>query len=199
MYRTFNKTKSQKMNTGKIWSSYEDDKLMEEIKNNTTLEQIAENHKRSTTSIKFRLKTIACKLYKNGMTIDKIIITLSNNYIKLDKKEIIDYITLNDIRYSSIESNKESDILQNEILQNEITNLKKSIEKMDQKEPKEKEAKEVCTNKMLHDEINDLKKRTKKIENILKDISQKQNKIIEFIDKISFFNFNNGSSSLINI
>jgi hypothetical protein len=70
---------------GKKWSLEEDDHLLEEIENNFTNIEIAQNHDRSEHAIECRIDEIAYKMYQNKISIQKIIYKTKISEEKLSK------------------------------------------------------------------------------------------------------------------
>lgn len=59
-------------NFGKFWSKEEDAKLLSLIEEDATIEEIANEHKRTTGSITSRLRVIVKRLHNDGKTNDEI-------------------------------------------------------------------------------------------------------------------------------
>jgi hypothetical protein len=57
---------------GQAWSSDEENRLLESIKRNTQIKQIAIQHERTPGGITSRLRVIAFNLYKAGTSIEEI-------------------------------------------------------------------------------------------------------------------------------
>jgi hypothetical protein len=82
VYFNLNKIKFRKMeefnkfnltsNAGMRWTNYEEQFLLNQIKENITINDIAVNHKRTTGAINARIKEIAYKMYMNGISIEEI-------------------------------------------------------------------------------------------------------------------------------
>jgi hypothetical protein len=70
---------------GNPWSSEEEEKLLNELQNNITINNISQNHQRTMTGIISRIKQIALKMYNSGTDIGEIIeaTKLSHNEIKI--------------------------------------------------------------------------------------------------------------------
>ena len=91
-------------NVGKKWSEDEQNNLLYEIKKNMSFDEIAKIHKRTETSIKSKLMTIAISLLQKNMNIEEVskIVNLSSDsiqeYMKKypDKKTISVKINLNE-------------------------------------------------------------------------------------------------------
>lgn len=57
---------SEKKNYGAPWTKEEEDKLLQEINENKTVDQISKDHKRSVGGILGKISTIAKKMHDNG-------------------------------------------------------------------------------------------------------------------------------------
>ena len=74
---------------GKRWSIEEDENLKKEITNNLNVDEIAINHQRTVTSIKFRKLELAYKEYEKGQT-DSPIICLK---FKINHEDLYNWIS----------------------------------------------------------------------------------------------------------
>jgi hypothetical protein len=96
---------------GLLWTNEEEEKMLNEMKENKTIEYISEEHKRTTSAIYSRLKLIAEKMHNEGKMKDEIKNTLNllpiekiNNVIDKKKKRIKkEKNIMNDIKKNLIE------------------------------------------------------------------------------------------------
>lgn len=75
------------INMGNKWEKDEDNILLEELKKNTDIKSIADNHQRTIGSIKSRIKLIAYNMYMQNIQMREII-----NITKLNEEVIRDII-----------------------------------------------------------------------------------------------------------
>ena len=75
------------INMGSRWYQDEDNILLEELKKNTDIKLIADNHQRTIKAIKCRIKLIAYNMYMQNIQMHEII-----NITKLNEKVIRDII-----------------------------------------------------------------------------------------------------------
>lgn len=75
------------INMGNKWEKDEDNILLEELKKNTDIKSIADNHQRTIGSIKSRIKLIAYNMYMQNIQMHEII-----NITKLNEEVIRDII-----------------------------------------------------------------------------------------------------------
>ncbi len=108
-------------NAGKYWTEEEEKKLMLEVQNNNSLEEIASNHKRTIRAITARVNHISRKMYEQGTPPEEIasIMNLKAEYVKIAlenmaPKSIVKKVTSKD------------KLILNELI--EIKNLLKSID-----------------------------------------------------------------------
>jgi hypothetical protein len=166
-YKLANPDKDIPSNMGCKWTDAEEQTLLENIKHNIGIEEIAKKHSRTKGAITARLEVIAMRMYnQNIFDIEHIenLTGLSERTIK----DAIDKKGKNEIKFPK--NNKEKD--------NEIINLKIDLQKCNE------EIRELKANvkKLLElesrnkrDDIDDLKKQ---IQNML-DITNIKNDIIE--------------------
>lgn len=85
MYQNIQKLREnpETANVGKKWSEDEINNLLNEIKKNTSMEEIAKIHKRTASSIKSKLFSIAISLIQKNMNVDEVskIVNLTPNEI----------------------------------------------------------------------------------------------------------------------
>jgi hypothetical protein len=92
-------------NLGLKWSIHEEEELLQYLNENKTLEEIARIHKRTVGGIDSRIKTIVCKFLKNGMDLELI-----SNKTNLDKSEILQIKTDNELKLMNKRKEKEKEI-----------------------------------------------------------------------------------------
>jgi len=73
---------------GKSWSSEEENKLLTELQENKSFEDISKSHERTVCGIKCRINKIACKLHEQEKTIEEIGIIC-----KLSEEDVIKQIS----------------------------------------------------------------------------------------------------------
>ena len=69
------------------WSEKEDILLLEELRKDYKIEQIAKNHTRTIEDVQLQIQQLAYTMYKKNVTIDKI-----TDKTKLTKEEICEII-----------------------------------------------------------------------------------------------------------
>ena len=119
-------------NIGSRWTIEEDQKLVKEISNNKSYEEIALEHKRTINGVKSRVIThIIYPKYKDDINnID--FVNISKEY-NIDNETIIKYINKlksNEIIQKSINKNKDDNIIQKSINKK---NILEYLEKLDNK------------------------------------------------------------------
>jgi hypothetical protein len=180
-YKLANPDKEIPSNMGSKWTTTEEQTLLDNLKNDLDIEDIAKKHSRTTGAINARREMIALRLYnENKFAIDKIeVIT------KLNEKTILEAIDRKNKKYKndmncSYNVNMSSDNI--DIINLQI-DLKKCYEEI-------KELKENVKNIMeldsrnKHDDIEDLKKQIQymlDVNNIKNDIVELKNAIISKI------------------
>ncbi len=115
-------------NKGKRWYKSEINQLLDEIKNNISIEQIAITHQRTVKAIKFRLLYIGNTMYKDKIEIDEIL-----KITKVNEDELKKYIEQrektaakgNDIK--SIQTQLTSVINKLDILTSRIEKIEKTM------------------------------------------------------------------------
>jgi ATP-dependent exoDNAse (exonuclease V) alpha subunit len=100
-------------NVGKKWSEDEINNLLVEIKKNLSLDDIAKIHKRTSSSVRSRLFTIAISLIHKNMDIDEV-----SRIVNLSSKSIQDYIEKYPTKKTKTtsESNENKNLTADEIL-----------------------------------------------------------------------------------
>lgn len=88
MLKTKNPGIDYPTNTGKKWTTEEENTLLQELNKNINIGIIAESHNRTVGGIRGRQKTIAYNMYLKNISIDEII-----KKTKLDKEQITETIT----------------------------------------------------------------------------------------------------------
>lgn len=103
----------------KKWSDIEEKLLVELLKQNKTIKEIAKEHGRTEGAIKARQQLIAMELYNNNNTIEEIM-----NITKLSEKEINNYILKKELKeqaMNKINTEKESQYNKNKSNNNNLT------------------------------------------------------------------------------
>lgn len=72
-------------NHGKWWTVEDENKILDELKNNKSVDDISKLLNRTTNSIEDRIEHIALKLYFDGKSLDDILILTKLEEIKLSK------------------------------------------------------------------------------------------------------------------
>lgn len=156
-YKIANPNKDIPINMGCKWTEIEEQALLDNIKNNLDIEEIAKKHSRTQGAINARLEVIAIRLYNHNM---------------FDMEHIQDLTRLNErtIR-EAIDKNKNKPIYEMKNNDVEILNLKEEIKEL---KTSIKNIMDMdCRNK--RDDIDELKKQ---IQNML-DINNIKNDIAE--------------------
>jgi hypothetical protein len=180
-YKLANPDKEIPSNMGSKWTTTEEQSLLDNLKNNLDIEDIAKKHCRTTGAINARREVIALRLYnENKFAIDKIeVIT------RLSEKTILEAIERknkkykNDINYTyNVDRNSDNiDIINLKLdlqrCQEEIKEMKENIKNIMELES--------CNKR---DDIEDLKKQIQymlDVNNIKNDIVELKNAIISKI------------------
>lgn len=183
-YKLANPDKEIPSNMGSKWTTIEEQTLLDNLKNDLDIEDIAKKHSRTTGAINARREVIALRLYnENKFAIDKIeVIT------RLSEKTILEAIERknkkykNDINYT-YNVDRNSDNI-------DIINLKLDLQRCQEEIKEIKELKENVKNIMeldsrnKRDDIEDLKKQIQymlDVNNIKNDIVELKNAIISKI------------------
>jgi hypothetical protein len=183
-YKLANPDKEIPSNMGSKWTTTEEQTLLDNLKNDLDIEDIAKKHCRTTGAINARREVIALRLYnENKFAIDKIeVIT------RLSEKTILEAIERknkkykNDINYT-YNVDRNSDNI-------DIINLKLDLQRCQEEIKEIKELKENVKNIMeldsrnKRDDIEDLKKQIQymlDVNNIKNDIVELKNAIISKI------------------
>lgn len=108
-------TEYKPKNHGKKWNALEDKKLLQELNNKLSINEIAQNHNRTRGAIKARIALTVWKMHQNDKSIEEII-----EKTKLDRLTIINIL--------DEPTNKKKKPLKNRIttLENEIKEIKKA-------------------------------------------------------------------------
>jgi hypothetical protein len=127
---------SSNSNIGKKWTDDEERLLLEELNNNIDIEIIAQKHGRTFGSINSRLKEIACKMYRNNISIEEIIekTKLGRGTIKHSIEKKINKVTSDETNnnnnnrfYKKKNKIEEPDYAK---IQTDITEIKQYIKKL---------------------------------------------------------------------
>lgn len=177
-YKLANPDKEIPSNMGSKWTTIEEQSLLDNLKNNLDIEDIAKKHSRTTGAINARREVIALRLYnENKFAIEKIeVIT------KLNEKTILEAIDRKNKKYKndincSYNVNMSSDNI-------DIINLKLDLKRCQEeiKELKENFKSIIeLESRNKRDDIEDLKKQIQcmlDINNIKNDIIELKNAII---------------------
>jgi len=156
-YKIANPNKDIPINMGCKWTEIEEQALLDNIKNNLDIEEIAKKHSRTQGAINARLEVIAIRLYNHNMFDMEHI----QNLTRLNEKTIREAIDKNKNKPIYEMKNNDVEILN---LKEEIKDLKASIKNIMDMD---------CRNK--RDDIDELKKQ---IQNML-DINNIKNDIAE--------------------
>lgn len=157
-YKSENPDKDIPTNMGCKWTDIEEVALLENIRNNVEIEEIAKKHKRTHGAITARLEVIAIRMYQENRHDTEYI----EEVTRMNKRSIEDAIYKKNINKNKYET-KYSDI--------EVSNLKKEIDEL---KAIVKDMVEI-NSRNKRDDIDDLKKQ---IQNML-DINNIKNDIIE--------------------
>ena len=171
-YKLANPDKEIPSNMGSKWTTIEEQSLLDNLKNNLDIEDIAKKHSRTTGAINARREVIALRLYnENKFAIEKIeVIT------KLNEKTILEAIDRKNKKYKndincSYNVNMSSDNI-------DIINLKLDLKRCQEeiKELKENFKSIIeLESRNKRDDIEDLKKQIQ----CMLDINNIKNDIIE--------------------
>lgn len=163
-YKIANPDKDIPINMGSKWTDIEEQALLDNIKNNLEIEEIAKKHSRTQGAINARLEVIAIRLYNENM---------------FDIEHIKDLTRLNERTIKeAIDKNKNKPIYETKYNDVEIINLKRDLQKCNEEI---KELKTCIKNIMdmdsrnKRDDIDELKKQIQNmldINNIKNDISE---------------------------
>jgi hypothetical protein len=156
-YKIANPNKDIPINMGCKWTEIEEQALLDNIKNNLDIEEIAKKHSRTQGAINARLEVIAIRLYNHNMFDMEHI----QNLTRLNERTIREAIDKNKNKPIYEMKNNDVEILN---LKEEIKDLKASIKNIMDMD---------CRNK--RDDIDELKKQ---IQNML-DINNIKNDIAE--------------------
>jgi len=156
-YKIANPNKDIPINMGCKWTEIEEQALLDNIRNNLDIEEIAKKHSRTQGAINARLEVIAIRLYNHNMFDMEHI----QNLTRLNEKTIRESIDKNKNKPIYEMKNNDVEILN---LKEEIKDLKASIKNIMDMD---------CRNK--RDDIDELKKQ---IQNML-DINNIKNDIAE--------------------
>jgi hypothetical protein len=156
-YKIANPNKDIPINMGCKWTEIEEQALLDNIRNNLDIEEIAKKHSRTQGAINARLEVIAIRLYNHNMFDMEHI----QNLTRLNEKTIREAIDKNKNKPIYEMKNNDVEILN---LKEEIKDLKASIKNIMDMD---------CRNK--RDDIDELKKQ---IQNML-DINNIKNDIAE--------------------
>ena len=131
MYQNIQKLREnpETSNVGKKWSEEEINDLLNEIKNNKSLDEIAKIHKRTPSSIKSKLMSIAIKLLEKNMDINEV-----SKVVNLSVKSIQDYIEKygkNEKKISEVKSETKSESKNKELSVSDILKLFDSPKTLD--------------------------------------------------------------------
>ena len=92
------------INMGTKWEKDEDNILLEELKKNTDIKSIADNHQRTIKAIKCRIKLIAYNMYMQNIQMHEII-----NITKLNEEVIRDIINKKKNKVTTIKKRKKTE------------------------------------------------------------------------------------------
>lgn len=110
-------------NLGKLWTTEEENTLLQELDKNINIEIIAESHSRTVGGIRGKQRTIAYNMYVKNVSIDEIM-----RATKLDKQQIMETIAKKQMSCKKIKTAPEPIIQPKKIvLENEITELRSEI------------------------------------------------------------------------
>jgi hypothetical protein len=113
-------------NLGKLWTTEEDNTLLQELDKNINIEIIAENHSRTVGGIRGRQQTIAYNMYVKNVSIDEIMTAT-----KLDKQQIMEIVTKKQMSCKKVKTAPEPIIEPKKIvLENEITEIRSEIKEL---------------------------------------------------------------------
>jgi len=174
-YKIANPDKDIPCNMGSKWTDKEEMSLLDNIRNNIDIEEIAKKHGRTQGAISARLEVIAIRMYEENRYDTEYIEELT----KLNEKTIEEAIYKKNKNRNNYESkNNISNIY---ITKDDVENMKKDLQKCHEEIKELRELKAIVKNimdmdsKNKRDEIEDLKKQ---IQNML-DINNIKNDIIE--------------------
>jgi hypothetical protein len=175
-YKIANPDKDIPTNMGCKWDAVEEQELLDKIKNNLDIEDIAKKHCRTQGAIKARLEVIAIRMYNENMFDMEYI----EETTRLNAKTIKEAIEKNKARYETKYEAKyevrcsdvELSIIKKDLqkCRDEIKGLTASVENMIEMERRNK-----------RDDIEELKKQ---IQNML-DINNIKNDIIELKNAVN--------------
>jgi hypothetical protein len=172
-YKLANPDKEVPSNMGSKWTTTEEQSLLDNLKNNLDIEDIAKKHSRTTGAINARREVIALRLYnENKYAIDKI-----EMITKLNEKIILEAIERKNKKYNVDRNCDNIDIINLKLdlqrCQEEIKEIKENVKNIMELES--------CNKR---DDIEDLKKQIQymlDVNNIKNDIVELKNAIISKI------------------
>ena len=171
-YKIANPDKDIPTNMGCKWDTAEEQALLDNIRNNLDIEEIAKKHSRTQGAIKARLEVIAIRMYNENMFDIEHIEELT----RLNARTIRDAIEKNKVKYEAKYDLRCSDvelaIIKNDLqkCREEINALTANVKNMMETERRNK-----------RDDLDELKKQ---IQNML-DINNIKNDIIELKNAVN--------------
>jgi hypothetical protein len=139
---------SQPSNHGKLWTTEEENTLLQELDKNINIEIIAENHNRTVSGIRGKQRNIAYNMYVKNVAIDEIM-----RATKLDKQQIMETVTKKQMSCKKVKTAPEP------ILQPKKIVLEKKITEIS----------------MLRSEIKELKNKVNEILEMMKAVYEFEN------------------------
>lgn len=117
-------------NLGKLWTTEEENTLLQELDKNINIEIIAQNHNRTIGGIKGKQQNIAYNMHLKNVSIEEIMTST-----KLEKEQIIEIIAKKQVPNKKLKTTPEpilepkKNVLENEIsaLRSEIKELKNTV------------------------------------------------------------------------
>jgi hypothetical protein len=163
-YKIANPDKDVPINIGCKWTDIEEQALLDNIKNNLDIEEIAKKHSRTQGAINARLEVIAIRLYNNNMfDIEHI-----QNLTRLNERTIKEAIDKN--KNKPIYELKNNDV--------EVLNLKRDLHKCNEEIKELKASIKIIVDMDYRNKRDDIDELKKQIQNML-DINNIKNDIAE--------------------
>ena len=163
-YKVANPDKDVPINMGCKWTDIEEQALLDNIKNNLNIEEIAKKHSRTQGAINARLEVIAIRLYNDNMfDIEHI-----QNLTRLNERTIRE----------AIDKNKNKPIYEIRNNDVELLNLKRDFQKCNEEIKDLKASIKNIMDMVCHNKRDDIDELKKQIQNML-DINNIKNDIAE--------------------
>lgn len=127
MFKSNSSNKQHLCNVGNKWTELEEMLLIDELSENKSIDEIANNHSRTVCGIKSRVKEIAYKLYRQNKPIEEIIMTT-----KLSEIDVIKHIKERQYKSKILLDKKTQNKLEIQIddMNNDINEIKKSLKEI---------------------------------------------------------------------